>query len=210
MDWHHRTPSTVYNAYGFVYQGVIYARVNRWKNKGWEPELRLLLPRFDFNARSVAHVITRMSSEIALMQIEKYKWPLIPWVIFLNQLALSKLEGVQIIQLLTSFSHTSMIVYKLSSIDATQDSGAADWLFPEWLLAQNSRKWRKSSGLCEDEMAEACCSVDKSNTFFDLHDSSHDTQPHSIIVRLACVLYVLELASLNVFSWSVNIQWKLS
>lgn len=41
-DWHHRAPSTVYNAYGFVYQVVIYARVNRWKNKGWEPELRLL------------------------------------------------------------------------------------------------------------------------------------------------------------------------
>ena len=74
----------------------------------------------------MAHVITHMSSEIALMQIEKYKWPLIPRVIFLNQLALSKLEGVQIIQLLTSSSYTSMVLYKLSSIDATQDSGAAD------------------------------------------------------------------------------------
>lgn len=104
----------------------IYARVNRWKNKGWEPELRLLLPRFDFNARLVAHVITHMSSQIALMQIEKYKWPLLPCATFLNQLALSKLERVQIIQLLTSSSYTSMIVYKLSSIDATQDSGAAD------------------------------------------------------------------------------------
>lgn len=74
----------------------------------------------------MAHVITHMSSEIALMQIEKYKWPLIPRVIFLNQLALSTLEGVQIMQSLTSSSHTSMIVYKLSSIDATQDSGVAD------------------------------------------------------------------------------------
>lgn len=74
----------------------------------------------------MAHVITHMSSQIALMQIEKYKWPLIPRVTFLNQLALSKLERVQIIQLLTSSSYTSMIVYKLSSIDATQDSGAAD------------------------------------------------------------------------------------
>ena len=74
----------------------------------------------------MAHVITHESSEIALMQIEKYKWSLIPCVIFLNQLALSKLERVQIIQLLTSSSYTSMIVYKLSSIDATQDSGAAD------------------------------------------------------------------------------------
>ena len=74
----------------------------------------------------MAHVITHVSSEIALMQIEKYKWLLIPCVIFLNQLALSKLERVQIVQLLTSSSYTSMIVYKLSSIDATQDSGAAD------------------------------------------------------------------------------------
>lgn len=47
--------------------------------------------------RLVAHMITHMASEIALMQIEKYKWPLIPWVIFPNQLALSKLKGFQII-----------------------------------------------------------------------------------------------------------------
>ena len=74
----------------------------------------------------MAHVIAHMTSQIALMQIEKYKWPLILCVTFLNQLVLSKLERVQIIQLLTSSSYTSMIVYKLSSIDATQDSGAAD------------------------------------------------------------------------------------
>lgn len=49
-------------------------------------------------------------------------------------------------------------------------------------------------------MAEACGSVDKSNTFFDLYDSTHDTQPHSIIARHECVLYALEPASLNVFS----------
>ena len=59
---------------------------------------------------------------------------------------------------------------------------------------------KEFSGQCEDEKAEACGSVDKSNTFFDLHDSTHDTQPHSIIARHACVLYALEPASLNVFS----------